>query len=121
MYSIIYPDIHYSTNCRGFDLKSSFQLICTAYKNKKNAELAKDPSNNKDKNVHLKFEQKSIEVDSYNKIEEEKMREKIESRKQKRRKLAGKNKALQWKKRREQNEAEEKQLWEKVRLFKQGV
>ena len=49
------------------------------------------------------------------------MREKIESRKQKRRKLAGKNKALQWKKRREQNEAEEKQLWEKVRLFKQGV
>ena len=121
MYSIIYPDIHYSTNCRWFDLKSSFQLICTAYKNKKNAELAKDPSNNKDKNVHLKFEQKSIEVDSYNKIEEEKMREKIESRKQKRRKLAGKNKALQWKKRREQNEAEEKQLWEKVRLFKQGA
>ena len=70
--------------------KKLFSAYLLAYKNKKNAELAKDPSNNKDKNVHLKFEQKSIEVDSYNKIEEETMREKTESRKQKRRKLAEK-------------------------------
>ena len=78
--------------------KKLFSAYLLAYKNKKNAELAKDPSNNKDKNVHLKFEQKSIEVDSYNKIEEEKMREKTESRKQKRRKLAEKKGATMKKK-----------------------
>ena len=78
--------------------KKLFSAYFLAYKNKKNAELAKDPSNNKDKNVHLKFEQKSIEVDSYNKIEEGKMREKIESRKQKRRKLAEKKGATMKKK-----------------------
>ena len=98
VYSIVYPDIYCWTECIGFDLRSSFQLFLKAYKDKKKAELDKDPSNFKDKNEHFKFEQKPIEIDSFNEIEEEKMRERIKRRKQKRRKLAEKNKALKRKK-----------------------
>lgn len=94
VYSIVYPDIYCSTERRGFDFKSSVQLTFKACKDKKKAELGKDPSNYKDKNEHFKFEQKSIEIDSFNEIEEEKMREKIERRKQKRHELVERNKAL---------------------------
>ena len=55
-----------------------------------------------------------METDSFNEIEDEKMRVKIEKRKQKRRELAEKNKALKQRKRRDENEAEEKQLWERL-------
>ena len=55
-----------------------------------------------------------METDSFNEIEDEKMRVKIEKRKQKRRESAEKNKALKQRKRRDENEAEEKQLWERL-------
>ena len=55
-----------------------------------------------------------METDSFNEIEDEKMRVKIEKRKQKRRELAEKNKVLKQRKRRDENEAEEKQLWERL-------
>ena len=55
-----------------------------------------------------------METDSFNEIEDEKMRVKIEKRKQKRRELVEKNKALKQRKRRDENEAEEKQLWERL-------
>ena len=114
VYSIVYSDIYWSTERRGFDLKSLFQLLFKVYKDKKKAELGKDPSSYKDKNYHFKFEQKPVETDSFNEIEDEKMRVKIEKRKQKRRELAEKNKALKQRKRRDENEAEEKQLWERL-------
>ena len=50
VYSIVYSDIYWSTERRGFDLKSLFQLLFKVYKDKKKAELGKDPSSYKDKN-----------------------------------------------------------------------
>ena len=70
----------------------------------------------KNKNEPFKFEQKAIEIDSFNKIEEEKMRKKIEKSKQKRDELAKKKQGAKTKKRYEQNA-----VVGKVRLFKQGV
>lgn len=76
--------------------------------------LSKDLSNLKDKNEVFKFEQKPIEIDTFDKIEEEKTKEKIEKRKKKRRELVEKIKALKRKKRRAQYKIEEKQFWEKL-------
>ena len=50
VYSIVYSDIYWSTERRGFDLKSLFQLLFKVYKDKEKAELGKDPSSYKDKN-----------------------------------------------------------------------
>ena len=60
-----------------------------------------DPSIfSKDKNELFKFEQKPMEIDSLNKLEEERIKEKIEKREKKNRsKLTEKKKVLKRKKR----------------------
>ena len=35
VYAMVYPEIYCTTECRGFDLKSMFQLIFKTYKDKK--------------------------------------------------------------------------------------
>ena len=110
VYSVVYPNIYCSNERRGFDLKSSFQFVFKACKDKKKAERGNDLSNFKDKNGELKFEQKPMEIDTFDEIEEEKTKEKIEKRKKKRRELVEKTKALKRKKRRAQYEIEETQF-----------
>ena len=71
-------------------------------------QLGKDPSDfSKEKSERFKFEQKSIGINAFNKLEEKKIKEKIEKRRQKRRELAEKNKALKPNKEREQEQIEE--------------
>ena len=41
VYSNVFPEIYYSTEKRGFDLKSNFHIISKTYKNKK--QLGKKP------------------------------------------------------------------------------
>ena len=56
-------------------------------------QLEKDPSNfSKGKKEQLKFEQKSIEIDAFHKLEEETIKEKIEKRRQQRPELVEKKK-----------------------------
>ena len=63
-------------------------------------QLGKDPSDfSKEKSERFKFEQKSIGINAFNKLEEKKIKEKIEKRRQKRRELAEKNKVLKREKR----------------------
>ena len=62
---------------RGFNLKSSFQLIFKAYKNKKwQSSLGKTPLIFLKKNERFKFEQKPIGIDAFNKLEEKKKKRK---------------------------------------------
>ena len=71
-------------------------------------QLGKDPSDfSKEKSERFKFEQKSIGINAFNKLEEKKIKEKIEKRRQKRRELAEKNKALKPNKEREQEQIAE--------------
>ena len=56
-------------------------------------QLEKDPPNfSKGKKEQLKFEQKSIEIDAFHKLEEETIKEKIEKRRQQRPELVEKKK-----------------------------
>ena len=82
-------------------------------------QLGKDPSDfSKEKSERFKFEQKSIGINAFNKLEEKKIKEKIEKRRQKRRELAEKNKALKPNKEREQEQIEEEQFWDKPNTLK---
>ena len=63
---IVYPEIYCTTERRGFDLKSTFQLV---FKTKKDNHLGKEPSN---------FTKKEMKHLSPNKnTEEEEVNEKI--------------------------------------------
>ena len=70
---------------RGFDLKSTFQLVFKTYNSKKKLEhLGNEPSNfTKERNETFKFEQKPLEIDDFNNAEREKVYEKLEKRKNK--------------------------------------
>ena len=64
-------------------LTCTFQLIFKTYKDKKKFEqLDKDPKVFlKDRNEQFKFEQKPIEIDDFNNLEEQEVRKKIEKTK----------------------------------------
>ena len=86
-------------------------------------QLEKDPSNfSKGKKEQLKFEQKSIEIDAFHKLEEETIKEKIEKRRQQRPELVEKkkNKVLNWKKK-EQEKTEEEQFWDKLTTLNKEI
>ena len=85
--------MHNRTLC--FDSKSTFQLVFKTYQdNKKLKHLGKEPNNFKKKrNDTFKFEQKTLEIDNFNNVEEE-INEKIEKRKKKRREIAEKEKQV---------------------------
>lgn len=82
---MVYPKIYCTTERRGFDLKSTFQLILKTYKDKKRLEqLSKDLYVFlKDRNKQFKFKQKPIEIDDFNDQEEQEVRKKTERRKKK--------------------------------------
>ena len=85
--------MHNRTLC--FDSKSTFQLVFKTYQdNKKLKHLGKEPNNFlKKRNDTFKFEQKTLEIDNFNNVEEE-INEKIEKRKKKRREIAEKEKQV---------------------------
>ena len=107
--------MHNRTLC--FDSKSTFQLVFKTYQdNKKLKHLGKEPNNLKKKrNDTFKFEQKTLEIDNFNNVEEE-INEKIEKRKKKKgvKQLKKKNKSLKQTKTLYEEKIEEKELWCKL-------
>ena len=81
--TLVYPKIYCKTERRGFDLKSTFQLILKTYKDKKRLEqLGKDLCVFlKDRNKQFKFKQKPIEIDDFNDQEEQEVRKKLKEEK----------------------------------------
>ena len=67
-YSSFYPEIYCLNERGGFDLKSTFQLILKTYKDKK--KLEKTGKNPQDytlkRNDSFAFEQKPVEIDTFN-------------------------------------------------------
>ena len=101
VYSNVFPEIYCSTEKRGFDLRSSFHIIFKIYKDKKKLDspLGKNPENYESIcNKTNIYKQKPINTYHFKEIEEKKVKERVETRKQERREMAEKNKLLKKKK-----------------------
>ena len=104
VYSNVFPEIYCVTKKIGFDLKSNFHIIFKTYKDKKNweASLGKNPDNYEtirdETNI---YEQKPINIDEFNDVEQTEVRERVQKRKEKRMEVAEKNKLLKKKKKQE--------------------
>ena len=103
--SNVFPEIYYSTEKRGFDLKSNFHIIFKTYKDKNKFEssLGKNPENYETiRNETNIYEEKPVNVDDFNEVEEKEVKERVEKQKQKRCEVAEKIKLLKerenWKK-----------------------
>ena len=97
VYSNLFTEIYFSTERRGFDLKSNFHIIFKKYKDKKELKifLRKNPENYEMiRNETSVSEQKPMKVNDFNEIEEKEVKERVEKRKQKRQKVAESNKLL---------------------------
>ena len=73
--------------------------------------LGKNPENYE--SIHHKtniYEQKPINIDDFNEIEEKEVKERAEKRKQKQREVAEKNKLLKKKKKEEENKLKEQEM-----------
>ena len=85
------------TEKRGFDLKSNFHIIFKTHKDKKQLEssLGKNPENYENicKETNI-YEQKPVNIDNFNKVEEKGVKERVEKRRQKRQEVAEQNKLL---------------------------
>ena len=93
VYFKAFPEIY----CSGFDLKCNFHIIFKTYKDKKQLErsLGKNPENYESmRNETYNYEQKRINVDDFNEVEEKEVNERVEKRKEKRQEVAEKNKLL---------------------------
>ena len=101
VYSNVFPEIYSATEKRGFDLKSNFHIIFKTYKDKQNWEASLGKNNYEtirdEKNI---YEQKLINIDKFNDVEETEVQERVKKRKEKRREVAKKNKLLKKKKNR---------------------
>ena len=73
-----------------------------------------------EKNETCTFEQKPIEIDVFNEEEENKVKERVEKRKLKRREVAEKNKLLKKKKKVEQDKKTEKNMWHRLKELSKG-
>ena len=94
--SNVYPEIHCSTEKRGFVLKNNFHIMFKTYKDKMQIRsMGKSPNNyeniRKETNI---YEQKPVNIDKFNDSEEADVKEQVEKRKNKRREVAEKNKLL---------------------------
>lgn len=117
VYSNVFPEIYCSTEKRSFKLKSNFHIIFKSYKDKKQWEnsIGKNPDNyDSIRNETNIYEQKPINIDGFNDVEESEFRECIEKRKQKRREVAEKNKLLKKRKKQEQSKENEKAYWKRL-------
>ena len=102
LYFSVFPEIYCSREKRGFDLKSNFHIMFKTYKDKKQLEssLGKNPENYENIcNETNIYEQKPINVDDFNEVEEKEVKEHVQKRKQKRREVAKKNKLFKKKRR----------------------
>ena len=105
VYSNVFPKIYCSTEKRGFYLKSNFHSIFIF------SSLGKNPENYESiRNETNIYEQKPINIDDFNEIEENEMKERVEKRKQKRREVAEKNKHMKKKKQEEENKLKEQEM-----------
>ena len=117
LYSNVFPKIYCSTKKRGYDLKSNFHIIFKTYKDKKKLEtsLGKNPENYETvRNETNMYEQKPINVDDFNEVEEKLVKERVEKQRQKTRDVAEKNKLLRKKQKQEEDKVKEKQMWERL-------
>ena len=97
VYSNVFLETYCSTEKRGFDLKSNFHIICKTYKDKKQLESSLGKNHENYENIRNEiniYEQKSMNVDDFNEVEEKEVKERVEKRKQKRQEVAKKNKLL---------------------------
>ena len=113
MCSNVFPEIYCSIEKRGFDLKSNFHIIFKTYKDKKklDSSLGKNPENYQSiRNETNIYEQKPINIDDFNEIEENEVKERVEKQKQKWREVAEKDKLLKKKKWEEENKLKEQEM-----------
>ena len=118
VYSNVFPEIYCETKKRGFDLKSNFHTIFKAYKQtKKSWEVSlgknteKYESRRNETNI---YEQKPINVDEFNDVEENEVCERVTKRKEKRREVAEKSKLLEKKKKKEEFKENEEVYWKRL-------
>ena len=81
VYTNVFPEIYCSTEKRGFDLKSNFHIIFKTNKDKKklDSSLGKNPDNYESiRNETNIYKQKPINIDDFNEIEENEVKERIE-------------------------------------------
>lgn len=112
VYSKVFPEIYCSTEKRGFDLRSNFHIIFKTYKDKKQLEssLGKNPENYE--TIHNEtniYQQKPINVDDFNEVEEKEVKERVGKRKRNRREVAKKHKQMK----KQQRKHEESKVKEK--------
>ena len=98
VYSCLYPEVYCLTERRGFDLKSTFQLVFKTYKDRKK-KIEQSSGKNLQNYVverHESFQQgqKPVKIDDFNNEEEKIIKERVEKRKKKRKQVAEKNKVL---------------------------
>ena len=94
VYSNVYPEIYCSTEKRGFNLKSNFHVMFKPYEDKIQLHaMEKNPINYENIRTETNiYEQKPVNVDDFNESEEAHVKDRVEKRKEKRRKIAEKNK-----------------------------
>ena len=85
-------------------------------------QLEKDPCNfSKEKKELLKFEQKSIEIDAFHKLEEEKIKKKLKKEVNKDLNWLKKKQGAKSKKKKEQEKTEEEQFWDKLTTLNKEI
>ena len=92
-------------------MKSNFHIIFRTYKDKKQLEisLGKNPENYESIcNETYTYEQKPINVDDFNEVEEKEVKERFEKRKQRRQEVPEKNQTVEKKKKKTRKQEESK-------------
>ena len=87
-------------------MRSNFHIIFRTYKDKKQLEssLGKNPENYESIcNETYTYEQKPINVDDFNEVEEKEVKERFEKRKQRRQEVPEKNQTVEKKKKNHEN------------------
>ena len=110
-----------STERRGFDLKSTLQLVFKTYKNKKSPEQTGKNLQyyQVEWNESFVFEQKPVEIDMCNNEEETEVKERVKKTKKQQEATEKKNKTLKRQKKVEKEKQDEAELWAQLtRKFK---
>ena len=100
VYSIVYSQIYCTRERRGFDLKSTFQLVFKSYKYKKRPSISlKNQAILQKKEIkHLSLNKNLWKLTILITVKKKKLMKKLKKEKKKRREIAEKNKLLKWKK-----------------------
>ena len=117
VYSKVFPEVYCAKEKKGFDLKNNFHIIFKTYKDKKQMESSLGENLDNYQSIRNKtniYEQKPINIDDFNKAEEAEVKQRVEKRKQKRQKVAQKNKLLKKKKKQEETKIREKDTWRRL-------